>query len=231
LFQEGGALKLAIFDFDGTLFPRDTLPFLLRRWHSEGRSFKRLAAAYASVAGLYVRYKLGIARGISRELMRRTALQRVTRLFGGMSEAEVSAFFERSAALIVPQLRPSAMEELRRTKAAGFHTVLLSGGYETLMAHVGAAIGVDTVIGTALHYKNGVVDASRPLDIACGDDKAVRLTTAFADSAVDWQASAAFADSYSDLPVMKLVGQPVAVCPDRELADMLPSLGWRVIDG
>jgi hypothetical protein len=27
-------MKLAIFDFDGTLSPQDTLPFLLKQWKS-----------------------------------------------------------------------------------------------------------------------------------------------------------------------------------------------------
>jgi HAD superfamily hydrolase (TIGR01490 family) len=222
-------LKLAIFDFDGTLFPEDTLPFLLAEWRREGRSLRRLLAAYASVGALYVRYKLGTARGLSRELMRRTALQRVTRLFTGMGEAEISAFFKRNAELIAPMLRPSVMAELRRAQAQGFHTVLLSGGYEALMEHVGLRIGIDTVIGTALHYKNGIVDARHELDIVCGDGKAGRLSAAFADKPVDWAGSTAFADSYSDLPILRMVGHPVAVCPDRDLAAMLPKLDWRVI--
>jgi HAD superfamily hydrolase (TIGR01490 family) len=222
-------LKLAIFDFDGTLFPKDTLPFLLAEWRCEGRSLRRLLAAYASVGALYVRYKLGTARRLSREMMRRTALQRVTRLFTGMSEAEISAFFRRNAELIVPLLRPSVVAELRHAQKWGYHTVLLSGGYETLMEHVGASIGIDTVIGTALYYKNGIVDTVRELDIVCGDGKAARLGAAFAGQPVEWAESIAYADSYSDLPILRRVGHPVAVCPDRDLAALLPELGWRVI--
>ena len=222
-------MKLAIFDFDGTLFPKDTLPFLLTEWRHEGRSLRRLFAAYASVGALYVRYKLGWDHGLSREMMRRTALQRVTRLFTGMSEAEISAFFKRNAELIVPLLRSSVLAELRRAKEQGYHTVLLSGGYETLMVHVGTVIGIDTMIGTALYYKNGIVDAERELDIVCGDGKEERLSTAFAGQMVEWAESIAYADSYSDLPILRRVGHPVAVCPDRDLAAMLPALGWRVI--
>lgn len=222
-------MKLAVFDFDGTLFPQDTLPFLLRQWHAQGRSFKKLIKAYASVGVLFIRYKLG-ARGLSREMMRRTALQRVTRIFDGMGEREVSAFFKQNAQLIVPLLRESVLNELRKAQLEGFHTVLLSGGYETLMEHVGDMIGVDAVIATAIYYKDGIADTKRELDIVCGDGKADRLVAAFEGHEVDWQASTAYADSYSDLPILRMVGHPVAVCPDRDLADMLPELGWRVIE-
>ncbi len=222
-------MRLAVFDFDGTLFPQDTLPFLLRQWHAQGRSFKKLLKAYASVGMLYVRYKLG-ARGLSREMMRRTALQRVTRIFDGMSEAEVSAFFRHNAELIVPLLRKSVLDELRKAKKEGFHTVLLSGGYETLMEHVGEMIGIDSVIATAIYYKGGMADTHRELDIVCGDGKADRLVAAFEGNEVDWNGSIAYADSYSDLPILRMVGQPVAVCPDRDLAAMLPQLGWPVME-
>lgn len=222
-------MKLAVFDFDGTLFPQDTLPFLLRQWHAQGRSFKKLFKAYASVGVLYIRYKLG-ARGLSREMMRRTALQRVTRIFEGMTEPEVSAFFKQNAELIVPLLRESVLDELKKTKTEGCHTVLLSGGYQTLMEHVGAMIGIDTVVATEIYYKDGTADTRRELDIVCGDGKADSLAAAFEGRDVDWHGSIAYADSYSDLPILRMVGQPVAVCPDRDLAAMLPELGWRIIE-
>jgi phosphoserine phosphatase len=47
---------------------------------------------------------------------------------------------------------------------------------------------------------------------------------------VEWEESIAYADSYSDLPVLRRVGHPVAVCPDPELAALLPQPGWRVIE-
>ncbi len=222
-------MKLAIFDFDGTLFPQDTLPFLLRQWHAQGRSFKKLVKAYTSVGMLYVRYKLG-ARGLSREMMRRTALQRVTRIFDGMTEPQVSEFFRQNAELIVPLLRESVLIELKKAQSEGLHTVLLSGGYQTLMEHVGAMIGIDTVVATKIYYKDGFADTCRGLDIVCGDGKADSIIAAFEGREVDWQSSIAYADSYSDLPLLRMVGQPVAVCPDRDLAAMLPELGWRVIE-
>jgi HAD superfamily hydrolase (TIGR01490 family) len=223
-------LKLAIFDFDGTLFPKDTLPFLLVEWRREGRSLRRLLAVCASVGALFVRYKLGFVRERSREMLHRMALQRVTHLFAGMNETELSAFFRRNAELMVPLLRPSVLAELRRAQAQGYHTVLLSGSYETLMEHIGASIGIDTVIGTALCYKNGIVDSECELNVVCGDDKVERLSAAFAGQPVGWAESIAYADSYSDLPVLRRVGHPVAVCPDRELAALLPQPGWRVIE-
>lgn len=222
-------MVLAVFDFDGTLFPKDTLPFLLSQWRVQKMSRRRLYATYAAVGGMYVRYKLRLMGALSREQMRKKALQRFTRIFSGFTPGEVDAFFERCARPIVRELRPGVLRELRGAQAGGCHTVLLSGGYARLMDYVGAALGFDTVIGTALVYKNGVVDAKKPLDVICGDEKAERLCGAFAGHAVDWRASRVFADSLSDVSILELVGNPVVVSPEPALRALAARRSWPVL--
>lgn len=220
---------LAVFDFDGTLFPKDTLPFLLWQWRVQKRSKRRLYATYLAVGGMYVRYKLGLFGALSREQMRRTALQRFTRIFAGLSAADVDTFFEKCAGLIAQQLRPCVVRELRRAQDEGCHTVLLSGGYARLMDFVGGIMGFDTVIGTELHIRDGVVNADPPLDIVCGQEKAERLRLKFDGQTVDWAQSRAFADSLSDVPILELVGHPVVVSPDEGLQDVIARNAWPVL--
>lgn len=222
-------MVLAVFDFDGTLFSKDTLPFLLSQWRKQKLPRRRLWATYLSIGGLFVRYKLKLFGELSREQMRKTALQRFTRIFSGLPKSFVDDFFKSCARLISQQLRPCVVAELRRTQAQGFHTVLLSGGYQRLMDFVGKTLKFDTIIGTELYYKNGMVDASQQLDIVCGDQKAQRLIAAFDGSAVDWAKSAAYADSLSDMPILMLVGNPVAVSPDKGLAQELELKHWPVL--
>lgn len=222
-------MVLAVFDFDGTLFPKDTLPFLLSQWRKQKLSRRRLWATYLSIGRLFVRYKLKLFGEISREQMRKTALQRFTRIFSGLPESFVDDFFKYCAHLISQQLRPRVVAELRRAQAQGFHTVLLSGGYQRLMDFVGETLKFDTIIGTELYYKDGMVDASPPLDIVCGKQKAQRLLAAFDGSEVDWSKSSAYADSLSDMPILELVGNPIAVSPDKGLADELETRRWPVL--
>lgn len=222
-------MKLAVFDFDGTLFPKDTLPFLLKQWHKQHMGRRRFISTCASVGGMYVRYKLGLYKGDSREYVRRKAMDLFTPIFRRMKKADVDAFFERCAQLILPQLNKDVVDEMQKTKQQGFHTVLLSGGFQRLMDYVGAPLGFDTIIGTALHYNDGRVDVSQPLDIVCGDDKATHLRGTFIASDVDWQQSTAYADSLSDLSILRLVGTPVTVNPEPELKSHAEAMGWRII--
>ena len=39
----------------------------------------------------------------------------------------------------------------------------------------------------------------------------------------------AYADSFTDLPLLEWVGHAVAVCPDDELATHAQSQGWQII--
>ena len=222
-------MKLAVFDFDGTLFPKDTLPFLLKQWDKQHMGRRRFIGTCVSVGGMYMRYKLGLYEGDAREYIRRKAMDRFTPIFRRMNKEDVDAFFERCAKLILPQLNTAVVEEIQKTKQQGFHTVLLSGGYQRLMDYVGLSLGFDTIIGTALHYKDGRVDVSQPLDIVCGDDKATHLRGRFEGAEVNWQESTAYADSLSDLSILQLVGTPVAVNPEPELRAHAETMGWRVI--
>jgi HAD superfamily hydrolase (TIGR01490 family) len=222
-------MKLAVFDFDGTLFPKDTLPFLLKQWGKQHMGRRRFIGTSVSVGGMYVRYKMGLYAGDSREFVRRKAMDRFTPIFRRMSMKDVDAFFDRCAQLILPQLNAAVVDEMKLAKQLGFHTVLLSGGYQRLMDYVGQALGFDTIIATALHYKDGCVDATQTLDIVCGDDKATHLRGKFGETEIDWAKSTAYADSLSDLAILKLVGVPIAVNPEPELKEQAQSLGWRVL--
>lgn len=222
-------MVLSIFDFDGTLFVKDTLPFLLAQWRKKKLCRRRLWKTYFAIGGLYVRYKLNLFCELSREQMRKTAMQRFTNIFAGLSKSFIDDFFKSCADKILRQLRPCVVAELRLSQQQGFHTVLLSGGYQQLLDYIGKALGFDTVIGTPLNYKNEIVDLSLPLDIVCGENKAQKLCAALSDVTIDWNKSTAYADSLSDMPIFELVGNPVAVSPDKGLAELLKSKNWRMI--
>ena len=46
---------------------------------------------------------------------------------------------------------------------------------------------------------------------------------------IDLAASWAYSDSESDLPMLRLVGHPVAVNPDAELAKVAREEGWEIL--
>jgi phosphoserine phosphatase len=61
------------------------------------------------------------------------------------------------------------------------------------------------------------------------EGKAVAIREMAERDGIDLTASYAYSDSESDLPMLRLVGNPVVVNPDAELARIAREEGWRVI--
>ncbi|NPV89282.1 MAG: haloacid dehalogenase-like hydrolase [Firmicutes bacterium] len=219
-------MKLAIFDYDGTLITIDTLPCLGREWKRQGRSRRRYLAAYVKVMPFFVLYK---TRLISRERMKEKALAYYHVMYRGMSAEECDAFFNQAWPMMKPHFVPRMLEEIRKAKDEGFHTVLLSGAYAGLLRIIGGDLGMDTVIGAEMPFREGAVDHRRPVPFIDGRVKLALLKDRFAGETVDWSASRSYADSFSDLPVLEAVGEPAAVNPDPMLLNHASSRGWRVI--
>ena len=221
-------MKLAIFDFDGTLMRVDSLPYLLRMWTKMGYPRRRQWQIYGLIGGLYVRYKLGLNGAMSAEQMKKTALQKFTRIFAGMSEAQIDEFFDKSVALISDKMNTHVVEQVSTLRQKGYHTVLLSGFYDSLLRRIASKVGIDTALGTKMHFQNGIIEATRPMDIKTGTDKVNRIREAFPDA--DLSASCAYADSLSDLDLLELVGEPIAVAPDSDLREIALQRNWRIIE-
>ncbi len=222
-------MKLAIFDFDGTLFLQDTLPYLLKLWRKFGYSKARLARVYASLGTLYILYKVGVHDAHRREKGAKTVMRKFTRIFADMSKEQVERFFDLCAEVIIKDLNKNVVLEIAKAKKQGCRIVLLSGCFEYLLEAVGRPIGADTVIGTKINYMNGRVNLKRPLDVVYGPEKISKLRACFETNEIEWQDSSAYADSASDLPVFEIVGNPVAVNPDDVLKRKAEESGWRVI--
>ena len=111
----------------------------------------------------------------------------------------------------------------------GHHIVILSGAFEPLLAAYGRATGVEDVIGTQLQMSDGRYTGRRMGTLCFGEGKVERLKQRLADANVDWQASYAYGDSQTDLPILQAVGHPVAVSPDDRLKEHARRHDWPVL--
>lgn len=221
-------MKLAIFDFDGTIFTRDTLPYLGEAWVKLGYSRLRYYLTYASILPVLCLYKAGI---MNREQMKMTAMKRFRLLFAGMTRESVNRFFEQAYPGMRPHFHPTILEEIRRKKQAQYHLVLLSGAYSDLLKLVAAEFGFETCIGAQLHYGgNEQMDLHCEIAFVDGISKLYMLQQTFAGLEIEWVSSCCFGDSYDDLPILEAVGHSIAVNPDPRLRSFAVSNGWQIIE-
>lgn len=223
-------MKLAIFDFDGTLFPKETLPFLLVLWRKLNYSKLKLAKVYSRTLGLYIIYKIGIYSTLSKDKFRIIAVKEFNKIFKGMTKKEINQFFLNSSKYINELLTYTVVKEINMSKNNGFHTVILSGSFDMLLKHIANTLEIDTIIGTKMHFNNdNILDFNKDITIISGSCKVKTLINHFENYKINWDESCAYADSISDLKLLELVGNPIAVNPDRELKTIANRRKWKII--
>jgi len=219
-------MKLAIIDFDGTLLMSDTLPALAKEWIGQNRSRMSYLIMYLSIMPLFFCYKIGI---LSRERFRYPAVAAFNRIFRNMTHQEIIDFFEDAYEGMAASFNPVILNELQDLISQGYCCILLSGAYTELLQVVAKYLGIDMVIGTEMSFKNGIFDHNKKPYVVEGESKLNNLKKMIEWESVDWYASRSYANSYSDLEVMKIVGEPVAVNPEPRLLAHALDHKWRVI--
>ena len=219
-------MKLAIFDFNGTIFPRETLPFLLSQWYKQGYSRSKLTKVFLCLLPLYLQYIIS-ANNDNREEMKAKMVYRFSTIFNGLNCKELLDYFQNAAEEVKKYYNKKIVEEIKRAKANGFHTVLLSGAFKLLVENVGSDLGIDTIIGSELVFKNGII--SKNTKLISGSRKITSLLEVFPDEKIEWAESCAYADSFGDLEILEYVGHPVVVSPDQRLRSIALERGWQII--
>lgn len=219
----------AIFDLDGTLF--DGHIWTAINCHHRSQRVNRRWLYVCLVAHLPLWY-LSRLRLMSGERMRYVWGRDMAWTLRGLDGAQVRRMFTWIVdTYIAPRLRPDVVERLRDHQARGHRVILLSGGFESLVATVGTRLDVDEVLGTRLERRNGRY-TGRALAPTChGPGKLERLSGYLSNSGetVDLAASYAYADSVSDRFMLESVGHPVAVYPDEGLAALARQRGWPIL--
>ncbi len=213
----------AFFDMDGTLLSSNVIETYLwvRLRELDGgerlAELGRIASKVPNLVQAERRSRSDFLRGIYRE-------------YAGARLADLDAVAdEHLADHILSRLSPDAVRRIREHRAAGHHTVLITGAIRPLTRalrplfdHIEAAdLAVDSR-GVCTGFL-----ASSPL---VGESRAAWMQSYAAEQGIDMTASFAYADSHSDLPLLEAVGNPVAVRPDVALYRHARRSHWDVVD-
>jgi HAD superfamily phosphoserine phosphatase-like hydrolase len=209
-------MKLAIFDFDGTILNFDTFPGLGGAWRQQNRSRLSFYRTWLRMGPILLRYRL---RRLPKLMMKQMLTQHFICLFRGMNQTEIRAFFAEAYYYLAAFFNPLVLQELTAVQRDGYHTVLLSGAFQELLEVVAEHLGVQSAIGSQMRYdERGIVDLRQRVDCVLGEDKYTRLIAHFHGQTVYWEKSCSYADSYTDISVLAPVGAPVLVNPDAKLS-------------
>ena len=135
----------------------------------------------------------------------------------------------RVLAGILPRIYPQMLDVAYRHQDAGrkvFIVTAASNEIAELLAHV---LVFDGGIGARSEIRDGVYTGQPQGPFTYREGKAQAIRELAAADGIDLEASYAYSDSESDLPMLRCVGHPVAVNPDAELQRVAREEGWRII--
>ncbi len=91
-------------------------------------------------------------------------------------------------------------------------------------------LGLTGAMGTVAEHVDGVYTGQLVGDLLHGPAKAEAVRALAAREGLDLSACSAYSDSYNDLPMLSMVGDPCAINPDARLRAHARAQGWRVRD-
>lgn len=219
-------LKLAIFDFDGTLYSLDTFTFAVKQLKKYPEHKQRYYKFIINFLPVYVMYKLKLK---SKGIMVTRATKTLINAFEGLSSESLDNFYRQTFLAMADRINQQVVKEIQEAKKQGYKVIILSGAVTPLLELAGEKLGCHRVIGTEIPIFNGIVKPDEEIDHIYGKRKVSRLLEDYPKEKVHWEKSKAYADSFSDLDLLEQVGHPVAVQPDEKLAQVARKRGWPVI--
>jgi HAD superfamily hydrolase (TIGR01490 family) len=221
-----GARRLALFDLDGTLLDGDTdelwCQFLIAEGILDRAGFE---ARNRSVAERYAEGAITPAEFCA--FYASTLAGRTPAEWAGQRERFV-------ATVIVPRLGAAARALVDGHRKAGDRLLLTTATNRFLTTPIAALLGFDEghLIATELELEGGRFTGRNRGVLNMREGKVARLQAWFGEAGIAAGALADavfYSDSGNDLPLLRVVGRPVAVDPDARLRAEAERAGWNIV--
>jgi HAD superfamily hydrolase (TIGR01490 family) len=129
---------------------------------------------------------------------------------------------------IKPALRGPVLETARRHLSAGEEVWIVTASPHELSQMLAASLGFTGGIGTRAEVADGRYTGRIPAGILHGPLKAKAVVAMADQRGIDLAGSSAYSDSINDIHLLRAVGFPQAVAPDRQLARVARRHGWPI---
>jgi HAD superfamily hydrolase (TIGR01490 family) len=143
--------------------------------------------------------------------------------------SELAAVADAALARVLPRVYPDVLARARAHQSTGAPVYLVTASSQEFAEVLAHALDFDGAVGTESEIVDGRYTGRPGGLFVYGEGKVQALEQLASDHALDLAASAAYSDSISDVPMLRAVGHPVAVNPDRGLRRVAEQEGWEVL--
>ena len=217
-------MKLALFDLDNTLLPLDSDyawgEFSQHIGWTDPVSFK------ARNDQFYADYQAGV---LDIHDYVRFATDAV-RLKGAEQAAKAHRQF--MSEIILPAVKPAALELVKRHQAAGDQVIIVTATNEFVTRPIATALGVSELIAVELmRDAQGWITGEISGTPSFKEGKVTRVAQWLSARHLTWSDVdiSFYSDSINDLPLLEMAQTPVATNPDARLRQLATDRGWRIL--
>lgn len=213
-------IKAAIFDIDHTILKRHSserifVKHLLKKGIVTTRDIARFLFTFLiklfSLSGICIKNNKSYLKGKDIKVL----------------EAEATSCFQEE---IRPYISGKAIEEIQEKKRSGYVIILLSGTLDVLVWQFKEYCKADVAVGTELERIDGLLTGELQSTHVYGHGKAKLLGDLALKMEIDLKGSYAYADHFSDIEFLGMVGNPVAVNSHPALRLYAKIKGWAIVN-
>ena len=224
--EKGDIMRVAIFDFDGTLYKQETFQLMMDHLKKHPQYHIYYGQFFRSILPRFIAYKLKL---YPESRMKERSMQIYMNALRQLSKQEISNYFAEIAEIMQQGFNEKVVEKFRKHQKDNVYTMLVSGAFTTLLELAVEKYPFDQIIGTVIPFNGQSLTDSKTIYHIQGERKTEKIYQALNDQSIDWENSYAYGDSYSDLPVLQMVGHPIAVQPDKRLYNIAKQNNWQIL--
>jgi HAD superfamily hydrolase (TIGR01490 family) len=212
----------AFFDLDKTLIEGSSAIHFARAAYRAGMVSRRQLArdAWANL-----KFRLNGSTDASTDELR----ERILRSIAGQRVVDLARMGPDILAGVLPLLYREVLDEAYAHQDAGRPVYIVTAASQELADVLAHVLVLDGGIGMRSEVSDGVYTGKPAGPFTYREGKAEAIRELAAREGIDLAKSYAYSDSESDLPMMRAVGHPVAVNPDRPLERVAREEGWRIM--
>ena len=212
----------AFFDLDKTLMEGSSALHFGRAAYRAGMVSRR---QLASDAWANLRFRLHGSTDQGTDELRERILDSIT----GQRAIDLARMGPDVLTGILPLIYREVLEEAYGHQDAGRRVYIVRAASQELADVLAHVLVLDGGIGMRSEVRDGVYTGKPAGPFTYREGKAVAIRELAEREGIDLTESYAYSDSESDLPMMRAVGHPVAVNPDRVLERVARDEGWRIM--
>lgn len=134
------------------------------------------------------------------------------------------------AEFVLENVRPAAMEAVLEAFGNGEDVALLTGTNEVITRPVADHFHISEICACGLEIVDGIYTGNVIPPYPCGASKIYYLGALCSRHNVTPADVTAYGDSVNDIPLLEMVGDPVAVSPSPQLREYAEKKHWRIVE-